>query len=471
LLRRLKVTKSQSAKCCGHILGTTIISIEVDGEEQALKKLDNAWHLFKDKTRWLPLHRRIHILENLIELMVNHKTVLAQRIATEGGKPLTDARVEVDRAINGVRLSITAVSEKRGEVIPLGHQAASAGRMAFTQKQPRGVVLAFSAFNHPLNLVIHQVIPAFAAGCPCVVKPAADTPLSCIKLIELMLLAGAPEDYVQVVVTQDHDVSGALVSSDKIAFFSFIGSARVGWMLRSKLKPGVRCALEHGGVAPCIVTDTADLDKAIPSIVKGAFYHAGQVCVSTQRIYVDAAIYPAFIKGLCVAVESLVLGDATQEHTDVGPLIRQSEAKRVNDWVLEAVELGAEVLLGGEMVNGYYHQPTVLLNVPDTARIAHQEVFGPVVSVYRYENFDDIIEKLNLPSIAFQASVFTNDLSMMYQAYETFNASAVMVNDHTAFRDDVMPFAGLESSGLGVGGIPYTIEEMQFEKMLVLKQD
>jgi acyl-CoA reductase-like NAD-dependent aldehyde dehydrogenase len=451
--------------------GVEITTLEADSGESAAKKLDLAWRRFKDREHHLLLHERIEILERLVKLMERDADSFAVTIAQEGGKPLVDARVEASRAIAGVRMAIQTVSEERGHVIPLGHQNSSAGRLSFTQKFPRGVVLAFSAFNHPLNLIVHQVIPAFATGCPCVVKPAADTPLSCIKLIEAMYAAGVPEDYASYVITADLDVAGEMVGSDKIAFFSFIGSARVGWMLRAQLQPGVRCALEHGGVAPCIVTDTADMDLAIPSITKGGFYHAGQVCVSTQRIYVDRSLHSQFVESLCESVGKLVVGDASDPATEVGPLIRPAEVDRVDDWVREAVGLGAELGVGGARLEGNFYQPTVMLSPPTEAKVSNQEIFGPLVCLYPYDSFEEALTAANIHPHAFQAAIYTRDIETIYAAYEAFDASAVMVNDHTAFRDDVMPFAGLSASGLGVGGIPYTIEEMQFEKMLVLKQN
>ncbi len=449
--------------------GREITTLEADTGETAARKLESAWRRFKDRGQHLPLHQRVEILERLVTLMERDADSFAITIAEDGGKPLADARVETARAIIGVRMAIQSASEHHGRVIPLGHQASSAGRISFTQKYPRGVVLAFSAFNHPLNLIVHQVIPAFAAGCPCVVKPAADTPLSCLKLIETMYEAGVPEDYASCVITDDMEVAGEMVRSSKIAFFAFIGSARVGWLLRSQVQPGVRCALEHGGVAPCIVTDTADLASAIPSITKGGFYHAGQVCVSTQRIYVDRSIFDEFVSLLCAAVNELKVGDASDAATEVGPLIRPAEADRVDEWVREAESLGGKVVAGGVRLEGNFYQPTVILSPPIEARVSSQEVFGPVVCVYPYDSLDKALEAVNIYPHAFQAAIYTSELAAMYAAYDAFDASAVMVNDHTAFRDDGMPFAGLSGSGLGVGGIPYTIEEMQFEKMMVLK--
>ncbi len=448
--------------------GEEIARLKTDDGNAAKAKLERAWQRYQKQGAWLPLHRRIEILEQLVKVMERDEESHAQLIAAEGGKPLKDARVEAARAIAGVRIAINTVSEHRGNVIPLGHQASSSGRLAFTQHFPRGVVLAFSAFNHPLNLIVHQVIPAFASGCPCVVKPAADTPLSCIKLVDAMHEAGVPEDYIAYCIPQDLDVAGEMVRSERIAFFSFIGSARVGWMLRSQLQPGVRCALEHGGVAPCIVTGSARLELAVPAITKGGFYHAGQVCVSTQRIYVQESLHDHLVNMLRDAVGGLVVGDACDEATDVGPLIRAAEVTRVADWVEEAISLGGRLAAGGGPLEGNFYAPTIVLDPPREARLSSQEVFGPVVCIYPYAELEQALDAANLHPHAFQASVFTENVSTTQLAFQRIHASAIMINDHTAFRDDAMPFAGLDASGLGVGGIPYTIEDMQFEKMLVL---
>ena len=358
--------------------------------------------------------------------------------------------------------------------MPLGSHASSAGRHGITRFFPRGVVLAFSAFNHPLNLVVHQAIPAFATNCPCVVKPAPDTPLTCLKLVEIMHDVGIPESMIQAVVTDDIDVAASMVASEKIGFFSFIGSAKVGWMLRSQLKPGVRCALEHGGVAPAIITPSADVLMAVESIAKGGLYHAGQVCVSTQRVYVDQSIFDEFVNSLVSCVAQLTVGNAICSNTDIGPLIRLSEVDRVDSWVREAVDLGANCAIGGHPIahksGGYFYAPTILINPDTEAKVSQQEIFGPVICVYSYKHFSDVLIQANHPDAAFQAAIYSNDINEIHHAYRELETSALMVNDHTAFRDDAMPFAGLKKSGLGVGGIPYTIEEMQYEKMLVIKQ-
>jgi acyl-CoA reductase-like NAD-dependent aldehyde dehydrogenase len=301
------------------------------------------------------------------------------------------------------------------------------------------------------------------------VKPANDTPLSCYELVRIFHQAGLPEAWCQVVSTIDHDVAEALASDPRTAFLSFIGSAAVGWMLRSKLAPGTRCALEHGGIAPVIVAADADLDAAVPLLAKGGFYHAGQVCISVQRVFAHRTLARAVAQGIAAAGNAMIVGDPTAEDTAIGPLIRPRETDRVHAWVEKAIAAGAEKLSGGTRLSPSCYQPTVLFNPPDTAEVSCDEVFGPVICVYAYDDIDAAIARANSLKFAFHAAVFTRDIDTAMHAYKGLNASAVIVNDHTAFRVDWMPFAGLKHSGLGIGGIQYSFEDMQVQKMLVIK--
>ena len=394
---------------------------------------------------------------------------LALQAAREGGKPLRDSEVEVTRAIDGVRLCIETLRTDTGSVVPMRTTKASGERLAFTQKEPVGVVVAVSAFNHPLNLIVHQVAAAVAAGCPVIVKPADDTPLSCLRFVQTLRKAGLPAAWCQVLIPKDIPTAEQLVTDARVSFFSFIGSARVGWMLRSKLAPGTRCALEHGGAAPAILTDDFDHELAYSSILKGGFYHAGQVCVSVQRVFAPRRIARDFAEELARRATDLKVGDPTSADTEVGPLIRPSEVERVHEWVLEAVEGGADLLCGGKPLGPTSYPCTVLFDPPADARVSAAEIFGPVVCVYPYDELDDAISVANSLPVAFQAAVFSRDIDIAMRVYRRLDASAVMVNDHTAFRVDGMPFAGLRESGLGVGGIPHTIADMQIEKMLVIR--
>jgi len=431
--------------------------------------LTAAHALFRNRSGWLATPERIAILERTAELMRHQADELALLAASEGGKPLPDSIVEVTRAIDGVHLCIESLRGQPGHVVPVATTRATAGRLAFTRKEPIGVVVAVSAFNHPLNLIVHQVAPAVASGCPVVVKPAADTPLSCLRFVQLLREAGLPNAWCQALITDDAAIAEALVTDPRVAFFSFIGSARVGWMLRSKLAPGTRCALEHGGVAPVILSENFDFELAVSAVTKGGFYHAGQVCVSVQRVFAPRAVAKKFAEALAAAASKLLVGDPTEETTEVGPLIRAAEVTRVAEWVDEAVAAGATLLSGGKILSESCYSPTVLLDPPADARVSSLEIFGPVVCVYAYDDVEAAIQQANALPTAFQAAVFSNDIDSAMHLYRRLDASAVMINDHTAFRDDVMPFAGLRESGLGVGGIPYTLHDMQIEKMMVIK--
>jgi acyl-CoA reductase-like NAD-dependent aldehyde dehydrogenase len=446
--------------------GALIATIDMAGAEQAEQALATAHTLFRDRDGWLPPSRRIEILRKAARLMEDRAETLALEAAREGGKPLVDSRVEVARAIDGMLNCADVLRSEAGHVVPMNINGASARRIAFTQREPIGVVVAVSAFNHPLNLIVHQAGPAIAAGCPAVVKPAGDTPLSCLRLVDILREAGLPPGWCVPLVTDD-TVATQLVTDRRVGFFSFIGSARVGWMLRSKLAPGARCALEHGGAAPAIVAADADLDSAVAKLVKGGFYHAGQVCVSVQRVFAHRSVVQALSARLAEQARRLKVGDPTLPATDVGPLIRTQEVERVDAWVREAIDGGASRLCGGKAISASCYEPTVLLEPPADCKVSTQEVFGPVVCVYAYDELDEAIARANALPVAFQAAVFTRDHATAMRAYERLDASAVMVNDHTAFRVDWMPFAGLRESGLGVGGIPYTFRDMQVEKMFV----
>ena len=377
-----------------------------------------------------------------------------------------DSRVEVARAIDGVLHCAELLRSEAGHVIPMNLNAASMGRIAFTQREPIGVVVAVSAFNHPLNLIVHQVGPAIAAGCPVIVKPAEDTPLSCYRFVSLLRECGLPEGWCQAMVTENTSFTGQLVTDERVGFFSFIGSAAVGWMLRFRLAPGaMRPRAWRGG-------SRAGGPRCGPGggpgkLVKGGFYHAGQVCVSVQRVFAHRSIAKDFAERLGQLASKLRVGDPSLPETEVGPLIRQKEVLRVDQWVREALEGGAQLLSGGRALSESCYAPTVMLDPPANCKLSQLEVFGPVVCVYTYDALDEAIGRANSLPVAFQAAIFTRDYGTAMRAYMRLDASAVMLNDHTAFRVDWMPFAGLRESGLGVGGIPYTFRDMQVEKLFV----
>ena len=277
-----------------------------------------------------------------------------------------------------------------------------------------------------------------------------------------------PTDWCQAVIC-DNDTAEQLATDTRVGFLSFIGSSRVGWHLRSKLAPGTRCALEHGGAAPVIVDRNADIDAMLPLLVKGGFYHAGQVCVSVQRVYVHEDDCQRVTSGMGKLAAALQVGDPASAKTDMGPLILPQEVDRVEEWVNEAIAAGAQCLLGGRRISATCYSPTILLNPPESARVSREEIFGPVVCVYTYHSIEDAIVAANSLDVHFQASVFSNNIDVALDVVRRLNATAVMVNDHTAFRADWMPFGGRDSSGMGMGGIPFSIHEMSREKLMVIK--
>ncbi len=460
----------QTLKVTSPFDGHLIKEIPMINTEQGNKMLETAYQIFNNRKLWLPKHLRISILEKTARIMSERIEELTKIAAEEGGKPYKDSKVEVLRAINGVKLAAEHTGQMRGTEIPMGMTKASEGRLAFTVKEPIGVVFSISAFNHPLNLTVHQTVPAIAAGAPVIIKPASTTPLSCINFVNILYEAGLPKEYCQVAVCKS-STAEKLVTDKRVNYMSFIGSAKIGWYLASKLSPGTRYALEHGGVAPVIVQPDADTEKAIPELVKGGFYHAGQVCVSVQKIFVHKDILKVFRDKFTAEVKKLKTGNPLKEDTDVGPIIIKEEIDRVENWVKEAEENGGKILCGGKRISEKLYEPTVILNPSDKAKVSNEEVFGPVVCLYEYDNIDEAITRANSLPFAFQSAVYTKNIDIAMKCSRELRASAVMINDHTAFRVDWMPFGGWDDSGTGIGGIPYSMQEMTREKLTVIKSE
>ncbi len=448
--------------------GKQVGEVPMHDRKQVQESLDRAAAVFADRSKWLSVPERIAVLEKFKKLMEVNQDKLIQQAIAEGGKPLVDTKVEVSRAIDGIKVAIETVPHLLGREIPMRLNPASMNRMAYTYREPGGLVSAISAFNHPVNLIIHQVIPAIAAGCPVVVKPSSRTPLSCLSLVELLHQSGLPKDWCQAVFCSNEDAE-LLVTDRRLSFLTFIGSAKVGWALRSKLAAGANCALEHGGVAPVIVEADANLDEAVPLLVKAGFYHAGQVCVSVQRVYAHESLALKLAEQMADKAAKLVVGDPSDLKTEVGPLITHAESQRVADWVEEAVKGGAKLLCGGKKISEYCYSPTVLWNPPEDARVSREEVFGPVVCIYSYKNPEEAVKRANGLPFCFQAAVYTKNIDQAFYYVRKLQATAVMVNDHTAFRVDWMPFGGRMQSGVGIGGIPRSMEDKTVEKMFVVK--
>ena len=445
-------------------------TVKLDTLEGVEQKLALAHQTHLANRQGFPAHKRIKILDNLVHLMAKEKDDLAMLIANEGGKPLMDAKVEVARAIDGIKLAISEIRTMRGVQIPMDLTPAGQGRIAFTTPEPIGVVVAVSAFNHPLNLIVHQVVPGIAVGCPVIVKPADTTPLCCLRFVELAHQAGLPEAWLQVAVCAIPE-SEKLVTDSRVAFFSFIGSAGVGWYLRSKLAPGTRCALEHGGSAPLIFNNYANIDHFITGVIKAGFYHSGQVCVSVQRVFVPNNQVKDIAQRMADKASQLVVGDAINADTEVGPLILPREVDRVASWVDEAITEGAILLCGGKKLGDTTYAPTILLNPSPNSKVSNKEIFGPVVCVYGYNDVQEALDAANGLEVAFQSAIFTDNIQFAMKIAKKLDSSAVMINDYSTFRTDWMPFAGRRQSGYGTGGIGYTIADMCENKMLVINTD
>ncbi|MBC61338.1 MAG: aldehyde dehydrogenase [Zetaproteobacteria bacterium] len=459
-------SKVKSLKVYNPYDGGFIEELPYSTEKEVLTQLEKS-HKLAIKKSPLAAYKRIEILENLVSLMASQKEKLALKAAAEGGKPLIDSKIEVDRAISSVKIAINILQSLSGEEVPMGLTPASANRFAFTQHHPCGVVVAISAFNHPLNLIVHQVIPAVAVGAPVLVKPADTTPLSCFYFLDLLYKAGLPKEWATPIMCEIPSAE-KLVTDPRVSFLTFIGSAKVGWSLRSKLSPGTRCALEHGGAAPVILDESCDIQASVPLLCKGAFYHAGQVCVSVQRIYVHKRLSKIFLDQFLEKTNALIVGNPLDSKTEVGPLILPREVERVAAWVDESVQEGAKVLCGGKKLSDTSYAPTILLNPSVKSKVSCEEIFGPVVCVYEYTDAELAIEQANDVPFSFQAAVFSTDINKAFRFAHKLKAKTVMVNDHSAFRVDWMPFGGCEKSGMGVGGIPHSMKEMCEEKQLVV---
>ena len=446
--------------------GHLIKEVDLDDETRIEEALTTADELLQKKP--LPIPERIFILNKTADLVEAKAEEFARQSAEEGGKPLIDSRIELTRAVQGIREAANSIGQLTGHEIPMNLTPSSMNRMAFTTREPIGIVAAISAFNHPFNLIVHQVIPGVAVGCPVIVKPARTTPLSCLNLVNCLYEAGLPKEWVQVIICKGSQAE-KFATDPRVSFLTFIGSGKVGWSLRSKLAEGARCALEHGGAAPVIVEPDADVDDALPLLAKGGFYHAGQVCVSVQRIFVHEDIVESFSSKLVAIAKNLVVGDPTDEKTEVGPLIEEGEVDRIHNWVEEAKAAGGKILTGGNKIGNTCYEPTVILNPPYDINVSQCEIFGPVINIYSYKNRNEAIKFANDVPFSFQAAVFTNDINAALESAKDLNAAAIMINDHTAFRVDWMPFAGRKSSGLGVGGILPSMIEMTEEKLIVFR--
>ncbi|HKU22989.1 MAG TPA: aldehyde dehydrogenase family protein [Terriglobales bacterium] len=418
-----------------------------------------------EATRQLPTYERQRVLRAVAGALEGRKEEFARILAQEAGKPLKAARVEAERAVLTFTLAAEEAGRIYGEWLPLDLLQTAAGRWGMVRRFPVGAVGAITPFNFPLNLVAHKVAPAMACGCSLVLKPAPQTPLSALLLAEVVEGAGWPAGGLNVLPLANEDAA-ALVTDERLKLITFTGSSAVGWQIKSRAGRK-KVALELGGNAAVIIHSDAGLERAAERCAAGGFSYAGQSCISVQRILVEKSVKERFQELLVERVRELKAGDPLDETVDVGPMIREEDARRAEEWVREAVAGGAKLLSGGQRA-GALLQPTVLTGTHPKMRVNCQEIFAPVVTVEAYDDFEEALQQVNDSAYGLQAGVFTREAARLFRAYERLEVGGVIAGDIPSFRVDAMPYGGIKDSGLGREGVRYALEEMTERKLLVM---
>jgi aldehyde dehydrogenase (NAD+) len=433
---------------------------EADVEEAAA----TAERTFEESRR-LPVHARADALDHISMRLKETIDENAELIAREGGKPLKWAKIEATRAVSTFRWASETIRHGDDEVMRLDTEASLGSRVGIVRRFPFGPVLGITPFNFPLNLVAHKVAPALGVGAPIVVKPASATPIGSLRLAEFFAETDLPKAMYQVLPVSSK-VADGMARDARYKKISFTGSAEIGWYLKG-LDPKKRVTLELGGNAGVIVHADADLDFAAQRIAYGGYYQAGQSCISVQRVLVSSEVYDEFVARLVKEVENLKVGDPLDPTVDVGPVIQRKEVDRLTEWVNEAVSQGAEVLTGGKG-DGPFFEPTLLANVKPEMRVCREEIFGPVVTISKYETFEDALATVNDSRYGLQGGLFTNDINRAFEAHRTIEVGGLIINDVSAFRADQMPYGGSKDSGFGREGLKYAMEEMTEPRIMVL---
>ncbi len=418
--------------------------------------------------RAMPAYQRAGILQAAASELKRRRDEIARTLAGEAGKAIRDATGEAERAALTFEAAANEALQIRGEVIPMDLAAHGTGRIAVTRRFPIGPVAAISPFNFPLNLSAHKIAPAIAAGNPVVLKPATKTPLSALYLADIVTRAGLPKGAISV-LPMPRQTGDRLVTDARFKLLTFTGSSAVGWDMKNRAGKK-KIILELGGNAGVIIDDTADLELAAGRVAAGGFSLAGQSCISVQRVYVHERVFDRFAARLVELVSALKVGDPLDPATQVGPMIEEEEAARVDSWVQEAVRAGAKVLTGGRRLGGALYAPTVLTDVPLDSKVCAQEVFAPLVGVFRFSSVEEAIREVNRSSYGLQAGIFTANLEHSLRAFDELEVGGVIVNDVPTWRIDHMPYGGVKDSGIGREGPRYTIEEMTETKLLVINR-
>lgn len=448
--------------------GHLITELEFQNRQSIEQVLDTAYGYYQNRDAWLKPNQRVKILQNFLEAICQNEETLIELASLEGGKPVKDTRKELTRAKAALFTAIETIPQLIGREVPMGLSEASQNRMAYTFYEPCGVVFAISAFSHPINLIIHHIAPALAVGCPVIIKPSLSTPLSCLKLIELLYESGAPKPLCQAIVC-DNLSTEKVCSDSRISFLSYTGSHTVGWYLRSLIAPGAQSILIHGGACPVIVDENCDITKAANLIVRGAFYHSGQIGASVQRVYAHHKVLKALSKKLVELTSKLKIGDPFDEETDVGPLVDKAAHTRITAWVNQAIDAGTKCLVGGKPLDNLCFSPTIFLEPADSLKISQEDIYGPVLCLHGYKDRIQAINHANSLPFCFHASVMSTDINIAMDSVKRLDATSVMINDHSAFHVDWMPYGGRKHSGTGVGGIVSSMKALSYEKLMVMR--
>ncbi|UCD17889.1 MAG: aldehyde dehydrogenase family protein [Candidatus Zixiibacteriota bacterium] len=442
---------------------TVIDTIPAGDEKDVEIALDSATRGF-EITRRMTVYERAQILFKTAKIIEERLEEFATTIAREGSKTITEARKEASRCVNTITCSAEEAKRILGETIPWDSFPGGEKRKGYYYRFPIGVILAITPFNDPLNLVAHKLGPAIAAGNSVILKPATVTPLSAIKLVEAMLEAGLPAPAIQLITGQGARIGDPLVSDGRVRMISFTGGVEAGKHIvaRAGIK---KIGMELGSDSPVIVWKDADMKLAVESCVSGAFWAAGQNCIGVQRLLVHKDIYDEFKNKFIERTGSYKIGDKMKEDTDMGPMITEAEARRVEQWVKEAEEKGASILIGGGR-DGALYQPTVLENVSRDASVHCEEVFGPTVNLYPVDDLEEAIKEANSLPYGLLAAVFTRDIEVAFKAAYELDCGGVMINDSTDYRLDSMPFGGVKYSGLGREGLKFSLQEMTEPKVI-----
>lgn len=431
--------------------------------------LDRAVEVALDRHRHgpPPAHVRAAVLDRVAELLRDRIDEFARSIAMESAKPITTATVEAQRAVDTIRFSAAEARTFTGEMVPLDASSAGVGKLGFTRRVPIGVVGAISPFNFPLNLVCHKIAPAVAAGCPVVLKPASATPLTALRIARLFEEAGLPPGWLNV-VTCSGRTAQHLVTHPDVAMITFTGSPDVGWGIRADA-PRKRVSLELGNNAPVVIEPDGDWQGAAARIAVGGYSYAGQTCISVQRVYVHRSLHEGFVAALAEGVSALRVGDPLDPTTEVSALIDPGESDRVESWIGEATSAGARLVVGGTRTDRNVLVPTLLDGVePDMAVCSH-EVFGPLVGVAAYDDFDEALRLANDTRYGLQASVFTSDIGRALHAADSLDFGGVLINELPSWRADQQPYGGVRNSGNTREGPPYAVQEMTERRMIVIQ--